>query len=74
MQLELKVAILKAGWTQRQLARHTGISENRLSDIVQGWKQPRPDEALTIARFLGVSTEALLPKESRKVSTGGRKR
>jgi hypothetical protein len=48
----LKIAILKAGKTQRQLAHETGLPENRLSTLVNGWCEPRSDERERLARAL----------------------
>ena len=59
MRLNLKMAIHRADTTQRRLAWDTNIPENRLSQIVQGWVQPRPDEAEAIAQALGTPVEAL---------------
>jgi transcriptional regulator with XRE-family HTH domain len=59
MRLNLKLAIYQAGTTQRRLARDTQIAENRLSQIVQAWVYPRPDEAEAIAKALRASPETL---------------
>ena len=53
MRLGLKLAILAAGKTQRQTAADTQlISENRLSELVRGWAEPRDDEKDALARVL----------------------
>ena len=53
MRLGLKLAILTAGKTQRQTAADTQLmSENRLSDLVRGWAEPRDDERDALARVL----------------------
>jgi len=54
MKLELKLAILAAGKTQRQVAAECSppLSENKLSEIVRGWTEPREDEKLALARVL----------------------
>ena len=49
MRLNLKIAIVKAGKSQRQLGAETDIPENRLSQIVQGWVEPTPREQTAIA-------------------------
>lgn len=53
MRLGLKLAILAAGKTQRQTAAETNLlSENRLSEIVREWAEPRDDEKEALARVL----------------------
>jgi transcriptional regulator with XRE-family HTH domain len=52
MREALKIAIVRSGRTQRQIARECGIAENRLSAIVRGWFAPRPDEQERIAQAL----------------------
>jgi transcriptional regulator with XRE-family HTH domain len=49
----LKFHLYRAGLTQRQLARRVGMHENRLSSIIQGWMDPRPEERQAIAAALG---------------------
>jgi transcriptional regulator with XRE-family HTH domain len=56
---DLKIAILRAGKTQRQIAFETGVSENRLSTLVNGWREPRSDERERLARALGRPAEQL---------------
>jgi transcriptional regulator with XRE-family HTH domain len=60
MRLRLKVAILAAGKSQRQVALETNlISENKLSDIVRGWTEPRDDEKAALARVLAQPVDQL---------------
>jgi transcriptional regulator with XRE-family HTH domain len=59
MRLTLKTAILSQRRSQRELARATGIRENRMSGIVRGWVIPRPDERAAIATALGRSSRGL---------------
>jgi hypothetical protein len=49
----LKVAIVESGRSQREISRDSGIPENRLSTIVQGWQEPRPEERQVLAGTLG---------------------
>jgi plasmid maintenance system antidote protein VapI len=44
MRLNLKLAILSSGKTQREIARECEIPEPRLSEIVRGWREPTPQE------------------------------
>ena len=59
MRVNLKIAIVRSGRTQRQLAKQCGINENRLSAIVRGWFNPRPDEQSRIADALGCAVAEL---------------
>jgi transcriptional regulator with XRE-family HTH domain len=53
MRMHLKLAILAAGKTQRQVAAETKLlSENRLSEIVRGWVQPSDAEKKALAQSL----------------------
>lgn len=55
-----KLAILTAGKTQRQTAAETNLlSENRLSEIVRGWAEPRDDEKEALARVLNQQVAVL---------------
>jgi hypothetical protein len=56
VRLNLKTAILRAGTSQRRAAVCCGIPENRFSEIVCGWVEPKPDEKARIAAFLNIST------------------
>jgi hypothetical protein len=58
--MRLKLAIVAAGKSQRQVAAETQrVTENRLSEIVNGWIEPRDDEKAAIARVLGQPIELL---------------
>lgn len=52
MRLHLKLAILERGQTQRALAHALDIPEPRLSAIVRGWIDPKPEERDAIAGAL----------------------
>ena len=70
MRLNLKMAIYGVGTTQRRLGWETNIPENRFSQIVQGWVQPRPDEAERIATALGMSPETLFADDGQLEPVG----
>ncbi len=59
MRLDLKIAMLARGKTQRQVAWQSGISENRLSQIVQGWVEPTAREQTAIAAAVRAPPENL---------------
>jgi Helix-turn-helix len=58
MRLGLKIAILQSGHSQRAISAASGIPESRLSTIVNGWGEVRPEERQALQRCLGVSTDA----------------
>jgi hypothetical protein len=53
MRLELKIAILRSGKTQRQVSTESRIPETRLSHIVRGRSVPTPEEIAAINAALG---------------------
>ena len=55
--MQLKIAIIRSGKSQRELAADASIPESRLSSIVCGWVSPRSDERAAIKRCLGVGDE-----------------
>ena len=59
MRIALKMAILAAGKSQRQVAAQCGIHENRFSEIVRGWTDPREGERKDIAAALGKPADEL---------------
>ena len=48
----LKIEIIRRGLTQREVARRTGIAENRLSNLCSGYREPRPEEVQALERVL----------------------
>lgn len=67
MNLQLHIAILQSVRTQTRLSCVTGISEWRLSRIVNGWQRATPEEQLAISSAVGVDPE-LLFTESRQMA------
>ena len=59
MRLDLKIAMLIAGKTQRQVALQSGISENRFSQIVLALIEPTQREQAEIAAALHKAPEKL---------------
>ena len=60
MRMRLKLAIVATGKTQRQIAAETHcLTENRLSEIVCGWIEPREDEKAALASVLGQDVDLL---------------
>lgn len=57
MRLGLKMAIFATGKSQRQIASESGIPENRLSELVRGWADPRDEECSALIRVLACSAD-----------------
>jgi transcriptional regulator with XRE-family HTH domain len=57
LNLRLKTRILELFGTQFNVARALGMSEDRLSRIVHGRKEPTPEERKAICRILNVKQE-----------------
>ena len=55
-------AIRTLRYTQREVAYMTGMGEGRLSGIVNGWVDPRPEERQKLASFLGRNAKELFPE------------
>lgn len=53
MRLNLKIAIVEVGESQRAIATRCGIAEARFSSIIRGWISPRETEREAIAAALG---------------------
>lgn len=70
MNLSLKLSILSAGWTQRQLSDATGIPETRLSDLARGRATPSLREREVLARALGKPAETLFQPPAIQAPTG----
>lgn len=65
--LDLKLARVKQGRKQIELARELGIHPTRLSRIENDWERPRPDELAAIRTVLKLDEQ---PGESQQtVST-----
>jgi lambda repressor-like predicted transcriptional regulator len=54
MNWTLKTEALLQFGTQRRLARQVGVSEDKLSKIIHGWRQPTETERKQIAKALGL--------------------
>ena len=63
MRANLKLAIIRAGLTQRHVARRSGLTENRLSSIIHAWVDPRPEEQDAILSALGRTSRSLFRVE-----------
>ena len=50
----------RRGWTQRTLARQTGLRPAQLSKIERSRKLPQLDETVLLARALGVGLDELV--------------
>jgi transcriptional regulator with XRE-family HTH domain len=52
--LEIKIARIRQGRSQLEVARQTGIHSTRLSKIENGWEQPRENEVSAIRAALNL--------------------
>ncbi len=57
MRLDFKVAILRSGRYQFEIAHEAGLSEGRLSRFVRGREQLRPEEERRLRTILGLTAE-----------------
>jgi hypothetical protein len=57
MRLDYKLAILKSGRYQFEIAHDSGLSEGRLSRFIRGREQLRPEEEQRLRTVLGLVTE-----------------
>jgi hypothetical protein len=64
MLMPLKLAIVASGRTQRDIARAAGIPEKRLSDIVVGLVEARPEERQTLAALLDAPESGLFDDDA----------
>ena len=59
LNIHLKVALMKRGLSQRDLAFGTEIDESRISKIIRGYEQPTPEMKQAISKFLGMDEGVL---------------
>ena len=52
MRVKLKVAIIEAGLTQREVAKRIGMHDTKLSAIINEYRLPSEDEQRAIAKVL----------------------
>ena len=57
--LDLKMALMKRGLSQRELSFATEIDESRISRIIRGYEVPTRKMKKTISKFLGMAVEEL---------------
>ena len=55
----LKEAIVKSGFSYRQLAKEIGCSQTQISLILKGERNPSPENAVNICRAIGKSFDAI---------------
>jgi transcriptional regulator with XRE-family HTH domain len=61
----LKMAPLRVGKRQIDLARETGLGESTISRIVNAYREPTAEEKRKIARALGGAVEKFWPRPTR---------
>ena len=57
--IELKVALIKRGIKQIDLALDIKVDSSRISKIINGREQPTPEIKRDIAKYLGMEIEEL---------------
>jgi hypothetical protein len=57
MRLDFKIAIIRSGQRQYEIAHQSGLSEGRLSRFLRGREQLRPEEELRLRTVLGLWEE-----------------
>ena len=57
MRIDYKLAILKSGRYQFEVAHASGLSEGRLSRFIRGREQLRPEEEQRLRTVLGLTLE-----------------
>lgn len=62
---KLKVAVIKSGLEQREIAARVGVSDASMSRYVRGSFEPRAAIAARIAEELGTTVGELWPTEER---------
>ena len=63
MRIELKLAIVRSGETQRELARKLGWTEDLLSKVVHDVRAVSKTEKKLLCEALGVKEEEIFPAE-----------
>jgi transcriptional regulator with XRE-family HTH domain len=64
MRRNLRIAIVSKFDAQRVVARAAGLSEGRLSNIIQCVVTPRPDECEALAAVLGMPLDGLFTDDA----------
>jgi hypothetical protein len=57
MRLDVKIAIIKSGRRQYEIAHASGLSEGRLSRFIRDREHLRPEEELRLRTVLGLAAE-----------------
>jgi hypothetical protein len=57
MRLDVKIAIIKSGRRQYEIAHESGLSEGRLSRFIRGREHLRPEEEQRLRAVLGLVAE-----------------
>ena len=61
--IDLKIARIRQGRSQLEVARQIGIHPTRLSKIENGWEKPRCDELSSIRAALNLDEQSDNPTE-----------
>ena len=70
--LRLKEVLTEKGMTGKELSTKLGVSQNAISNMIQGRSFPRPEHLLKIAEVLDVDVrELLISTKSKDLSDPG---
>ncbi len=58
MRLDFKLAVIKSGRPQYEIAREVGVPESRLSKFIRGYGSLRPEQVEKLASILGLEQES----------------
>lgn len=65
-QTNFRIALIKAGLSQNDLAMRLGIHPNTLSGVVRGWKKMDPSLSQKISEILEVPESEIFPTTASK--------
>lgn len=62
MNLPLKTAFLERGIRQIEASKELRLDPSKLSKIINGWLEPKPEERRALADFLGKPEDEIFPE------------
>ncbi len=66
MNMALKIAIVQSKRPQVEIAKAADIHESKLSQIVNGWREPSDTERKALARVLKREAAELFPNDKKR--------
>jgi len=65
METELKIAAIRTGKNQYEIAQELGWHPSKFSQIISGYQSPSSDERQQLAQYFGASVRELFPIASK---------